>query len=55
MVKPEVEIMKNLYTKTLVSLVALTVVMGFLLFVPAGTIQYWQVQHDSQDRTRRFG
>ncbi len=34
--------MKNLYTKMWVSLVALTVVMGLLLFVPAGTIQYWQ-------------
>jgi archaellum biogenesis protein FlaJ (TadC family) len=36
------EIMGNLYTKTLFSLVALTVVMGLLLFLPAGTIQYWQ-------------
>jgi len=34
--------MKNLYTKMLVSLVALTVVMALLLFVPAATIQYWQ-------------
>jgi protein-S-isoprenylcysteine O-methyltransferase Ste14 len=34
--------MKSLYAKTLVSLVALTVVMGLLLFVPAGTIRYWQ-------------
>ena len=34
--------MNNLYTKTLLSLVALAVVMGLLLFVPAGTTQYWQ-------------
>ena len=34
--------LKNLYTKTLLSLVALAVVMGLLLFVPTGTIQYWQ-------------
>ncbi len=34
--------MDNLYTKTLFSLVALSVAMGLLLFVPAGTIQYWQ-------------
>jgi protein-S-isoprenylcysteine O-methyltransferase Ste14 len=34
--------MDNLYTRTLFSLVALSVVMGLLLFVPAGTIQYWQ-------------
>lgn len=34
--------MKNLYTRTLVSLVALTAVMGFLLFLPAGTLRYWQ-------------
>src|SRR5580704_7401440 len=34
--------MENLYTKTLVRLVALTVIMGVLLFVPAGTIRYWQ-------------
>ena len=40
--KPEVETMNNLYTKTLLSLVALVVVMGVLLFVPAGTIWYWQ-------------
>jgi protein-S-isoprenylcysteine O-methyltransferase Ste14 len=40
--RPEVEIMKNLYTKMSVSLVALTFVMGLLLFVPAGKIQYWQ-------------
>src|SRR5580693_7359556 len=33
--------MKNLYTRTLVRLVALTVVMGLLLFVPAGTTEYW--------------
>jgi uncharacterized membrane protein len=40
--KPEVEVMKNLYTKMWASLVALTLVMGLLLFVPAGTIRYWQ-------------
>jgi protein-S-isoprenylcysteine O-methyltransferase Ste14 len=40
--KLEVEIVKNLYTKMWASLVALTVVMGLLLFVPAGTIRYWQ-------------
>jgi protein-S-isoprenylcysteine O-methyltransferase Ste14 len=40
--KLEVETMKNLYTKTLIRLVVITVVMGLLLFVPAGTIQYWQ-------------
>jgi protein-S-isoprenylcysteine O-methyltransferase Ste14 len=34
--------MKNLYAKTFVSLVALTVVMGLLLFSPAGTMHYWQ-------------
>jgi protein-S-isoprenylcysteine O-methyltransferase Ste14 len=39
---PGIEIMSNLYAKTLLSLVALAVVMGLLLFVPAGTIQYWQ-------------
>jgi protein-S-isoprenylcysteine O-methyltransferase Ste14 len=34
--------MKNLYAKTLLSLIALTVVMGLLLFLPAGTLRYWQ-------------
>jgi protein-S-isoprenylcysteine O-methyltransferase Ste14 len=34
--------MKNLYTKTLVSLIALTFSMGLLLFLPAGTLHYWQ-------------
>jgi protein-S-isoprenylcysteine O-methyltransferase Ste14 len=34
--------MKSLLAKTLVSLIALAVGMGLLLFVPAGTIQYWQ-------------
>jgi protein-S-isoprenylcysteine O-methyltransferase Ste14 len=34
--------MDNLFTKTLFTLVALCVAMGLLLFVPAGTIQYWQ-------------
>ena len=32
--------MNNLRTKTLLSLVALTVAMGLLLFVPAGTLKY---------------
>jgi len=36
------ESMKNLYTKTFLSLAALTLVMGLLLFVPAGTIRYWK-------------
>ena len=34
--------MKNLHAKTLISLIALTVVMGLLLFFPAGTTHYWQ-------------
>ena len=34
--------MKNLYTRTLLSLGALTLAMALLLFVPAGTIRYWQ-------------
>jgi protein-S-isoprenylcysteine O-methyltransferase Ste14 len=34
--------MGNLCAKTLFSLVALSVAMGLLLFVPAGTIHYWQ-------------
>jgi hypothetical protein len=34
--------MKNVYAQMWISLVALTVVMGLLLFVPAGTMQYWQ-------------
>jgi archaellum biogenesis protein FlaJ (TadC family) len=34
--------MTNLYTKSLLSLVALAVVMGLLLFLPAGTTRYWQ-------------
>jgi protein-S-isoprenylcysteine O-methyltransferase Ste14 len=33
---------KNLYAKALLSLVALAVSMGLLLFAPAGTTQYWQ-------------
>ena len=32
----------NLNTKAWLSLVALAVVMGLLLFVPAGTVRYWQ-------------
>jgi len=38
----EIEIVKNLAAKTWVSLVALTVVIGVLLFFPAGTLRYWQ-------------
>jgi protein-S-isoprenylcysteine O-methyltransferase Ste14 len=34
--------MKGLYTKALLSLVALAISMGLLLFVAAGTAQYWQ-------------
>jgi len=34
--------MKSLYAKALLSLVALAVSIGLLLFVPAGTTQYWQ-------------
>jgi NAD(P)-dependent dehydrogenase (short-subunit alcohol dehydrogenase family) len=34
--------MKSLYTKALLGLVALSVTMGLLLFVPAGTRKYWQ-------------
>ena len=34
--------MKSLYTKALLSLVALSVTMGLLLFVPGGTTKYWQ-------------
>lgn len=34
--------MKSLYTKALLSLVALAVSIGLLLFVSAGTAQYWQ-------------
>jgi len=33
--------MKKLYTKAWFSLVVLAVVMGLLLFVPAGTVRYW--------------
>jgi protein-S-isoprenylcysteine O-methyltransferase Ste14 len=40
--KSKVEIVKNLAAKTWISLVALTVVMGLLLFLPAGTMGYWQ-------------
>lgn len=32
----------NLLARTLISLVALAVIAGLLLFVPAGTIHYWQ-------------
>jgi len=34
--------MNNLPAKTTFSLVALAVAMGMLIFVPAGTIRYWQ-------------
>src|SRR4029434_5256703 len=34
--------MKNLKAKAWLALVLLAVVMGLLLFVPAGTIHYWQ-------------
>jgi protein-S-isoprenylcysteine O-methyltransferase Ste14 len=34
--------MKGLYTKALLSVVALAISMGLLLFAPAGTSQYWQ-------------
>ena len=34
--------MKNLYAKTMLSLIAVVAVMGLLLFIPAGKIRYWQ-------------
>ena len=34
--------MKNLWAKTLLSLAALGVATGLLLFIPAGTVRYWQ-------------
>src|SRR5262245_48852364 len=34
--------MKNLQTRAWLALAVLTIVMGLLLFVPAGTIHYWQ-------------
>lgn len=34
--------MKNLEAKAWLALAVLTVVMAFLLFVPAGTVHYWQ-------------
>lgn len=34
--------MKSLLAKTLLSLTVLMIAMGLLLFVPAGTIRYWQ-------------
>jgi protein-S-isoprenylcysteine O-methyltransferase Ste14 len=34
--------MMNLNTKAWLSLAGLALVMGFLLFVPAGTVHYWQ-------------
>jgi protein-S-isoprenylcysteine O-methyltransferase Ste14 len=34
--------MKNLYTRTFLSLLALAIVVGLLLFVSAGSILYWQ-------------
>ena len=42
--------MKNLYTKTLVSLVALAVVMGLLIFVSAGT-KFPRTYQDLMHRT----
>jgi protein-S-isoprenylcysteine O-methyltransferase Ste14 len=33
---------KNLNSKAWLALIVLAVAMGFLLFVPAGTVQYWQ-------------
>ena len=35
-------VMKNLRTKAWLALAAVVVVMAVLLFVPAGTIHYWQ-------------
>lgn len=34
--------MKHLYTRTLLSLIALAVATGLLIFLAAGTIRYWQ-------------
>jgi hypothetical protein len=34
--------MNNLSAKTLLSLVALAISTGLLIFVPAGTVRYWQ-------------
>ncbi len=34
--------MKNLNARAWLALAVLTVVMGLLLFVPAGTVHYWQ-------------
>ncbi|HSY13147.1 MAG TPA: isoprenylcysteine carboxylmethyltransferase family protein [Verrucomicrobiae bacterium] len=34
--------MKNLYAKTMLSLIAVVAVMALLLFIPAGKIRYWQ-------------
>src|SRR5262249_26750096 len=34
--------MTNLAAKAWLALVILAIVMGFLLFVPAGTVHYWQ-------------
>jgi len=34
--------MKNLQTRAWLALAVLTIVMGLLLFVPAGTVHYWQ-------------
>jgi protein-S-isoprenylcysteine O-methyltransferase Ste14 len=34
--------MNHLYARTLLGLVALAVAMGVLIFVPAGTVRYWQ-------------
>ena len=34
--------MKNLNSKAWLALVVRAVVMGLLLFIPAGTVHYWQ-------------
>jgi branched-subunit amino acid transport protein AzlD len=34
--------MKNLNAKAWLALAVLAIVMGLLLFVPAGTVHYWQ-------------
>jgi protein-S-isoprenylcysteine O-methyltransferase Ste14 len=39
---PEAEVENHLYTQTLLRLAGLAVVSGLLVFVPAGTIRYWQ-------------
>ncbi|MBI3801130.1 MAG: hypothetical protein HY268_29685 [Deltaproteobacteria bacterium] len=34
--------MKNLNARAWLALAVLAVVMGLLLFIPAGTVRYWQ-------------